>query len=102
MPDEDPDNDGHRLTLNLRFPGQYFDDETGMHYNWHRYYRPETGHYLNADSLGINAALNLYTYAYNSPYMFTDKDGMKVTLYERAISDEGIIAEIGGHMFLNS
>jgi len=33
---EDPDGDGQPLTLNVRFPGQYYDAETGMHYNWHR------------------------------------------------------------------
>jgi RHS repeat-associated protein len=50
--DEDPDGDGRPLTLNLRFPGQYYDAETGMHYNWHRYYGPNSGTYLKPDPLG--------------------------------------------------
>lgn len=38
---------------NLRFPGQYYDQETGLHYNWHRYYDPRTGRYITADGLGV-------------------------------------------------
>jgi RHS repeat-associated protein len=37
----------------LRFPGQYYDEETGLHYNWHRYYKPEWGRYVEADPLNI-------------------------------------------------
>ncbi|MEK8142226.1 RHS repeat-associated core domain-containing protein [Streptomyces sp. M10(2022)] len=40
----------------LRFPGQYFDPETGLHYNVHRYYDPETACYVSADPLGLDPA----------------------------------------------
>ena len=45
-------------TFNLRFPGQYFDAETGLHYNWHRYYDPETGRYIGS-SLILNTLIHL-------------------------------------------
>jgi RHS repeat-associated protein len=49
----------------LRFPGQYADDETGLHYNHHRYYDPLTGRYLTPDPLGLAPAPNPHTYVTN-------------------------------------
>jgi uncharacterized protein RhaS with RHS repeats len=44
LPEEDPDGDGRVTTINLRFPGQYFDQETQAHYNYFRdHYFPELG-----------------------------------------------------------
>jgi RHS repeat-associated protein len=51
---------GSRLTLNLRWPGHYFDAETGLHYNRFRYYDPHLGRYLQADPLGLAGGLNVY------------------------------------------
>ncbi|MBC2908243.1 DUF6531 domain-containing protein, partial [Streptomyces cupreus] len=49
----------------LRFPGQYFDPETGMHYNYFRYYDPETARYLTPDPLGLAPAPNPVAYVPN-------------------------------------
>ncbi|MGJ7915271.1 RHS repeat-associated core domain-containing protein [Massilia sp. LXY-6] len=49
----------------IRFQGQYFDDETGLHYNRHRYYDPDTARYLTQDPVGLNGGENLYRYAPN-------------------------------------
>ena len=35
----------------LRFPGQYYDEETGLYYNWHRYYKPDWGRYVEPEML---------------------------------------------------
>jgi RHS repeat-associated protein len=64
----------------LRFPGQYFDQETGLHYNDRRYYDPDTGRYLSRDPIGFEGGINLYTYAAASPSNFTDPTGEIVPL----------------------
>ena len=40
-------------TLNARFPGQWFQMEAGLHYNWHRHYDPTIGRYTQPDPLGL-------------------------------------------------
>ncbi len=62
-------------TVNLRFPGQYYDEETGTHYNFHRDYSPYTGRYLQADPIGLDGGENLYAYVYNDPIGYIDPEG---------------------------
>ncbi len=50
----------------LRFQGQYFDDETGLHYNTFRYYDPEVGRFITQDPIGLDGGANLYQYASNA------------------------------------
>ena len=59
----------------LRFPGQYHDDETGLHYNNHRYYDPDAGRYLTPDPLGLAPAPNPHTYVPN-PLVLADPLGL--------------------------
>jgi RHS repeat-associated protein len=61
---------------NLRFAGQYYDGETGLHYNWHRYYDPTTGRYLTPDPIGFAGGdANLYAYVWNDPINWVDPSG---------------------------
>lgn len=74
---EDPDGDGVLVVSNIRFPGQYYDSETGLHYNWHRDYQPRTGRYLEADPIGIDQGRNhLYVYVQNDPVNLIDPLGL--------------------------
>ncbi|MDX2542566.1 DUF6531 domain-containing protein [Streptomyces sp. WI04-05B] len=59
----------------LRFPGQYHDPETGLHYNRHRYYDPDSGRYVSPDPLGLSAAPHPTAYVAN-PWAGTDPLGL--------------------------
>jgi RHS repeat-associated protein len=63
---------------NLRFPGQYFDAETGLSYNWHRYYDASIGRYITADPIGLEAGVNFYAYANANPLNLIDPYGLNV------------------------
>ena len=59
----------------IRFPGQWFQAETGLHQNWHRDYDPTAGRYLQADPLGLVDGPSVYGYARQNPVRFTDPTG---------------------------
>jgi RHS repeat-associated protein len=62
---------------NLRLPGQYFDSETGLHYNFHRYFDPSLGKFFRIDPLRLNGGINLFVYSQNSPINGFDAYGLK-------------------------
>ncbi|WP_339483753.1 RHS repeat-associated core domain-containing protein, partial [Pseudomonas sp. RL_5y_Pfl2_73] len=66
----------------LRFQGQYFDVETGLHYNRYRYYDPQVGRFIGKDPIGFSGGLNVYAYAPN-PANWIDPLGLSITLAER-------------------
>ncbi|MCH5517373.1 RHS repeat-associated core domain-containing protein, partial [Pseudomonas syringae] len=65
----------NEVEQNLRFQGQYFDVETGLHYNTFRYYDPEIGRFITQDPIGLSGGDNLYQYAPN-PYGWVDSLGL--------------------------
>ncbi|NVK41086.1 MAG: RHS repeat protein [Oceanospirillaceae bacterium] len=77
LPDEDPDGNGQLLVLNLRFPGQYFDAETGLYYNYFRDYDPATGRYIESDPIGLEGGLNTYVYVFSNPLAYMDPFGLE-------------------------
>jgi RHS repeat-associated protein len=71
---------GAKVPYNLRFPGQYYQAETGLNYNWNRDYDPLTGKYIESDRIGLKAGVNTYDYALQSPVMWPDPSGEDVTV----------------------
>ncbi len=65
-----------RISMNLRFPGQYYDVETGTHYNFHRDYRPNAGRYVQSDPIGLGGGVNMYSYVDSGPVSQIDPTGL--------------------------
>ena len=82
LPEEDPDGDGVDTVINLRFAGQYYDAETGLHYNLNRFYDPSTGRYITSDPIGLWAGLNTYGYVSSNPLRFIDTQALTISLLE--------------------
>jgi RHS repeat-associated protein len=75
MPNQNPSTLGD-FTCNLRLPGQYFDRETNLHYNYFRDYDPGIGRYMQSDPIGLRGGINTYTYVRNDPLMGIDPKGL--------------------------
>ena len=65
------------VTFNLRYPGQYFDKETGLHYNYFRTYAPGTGRYTQGDPIGLQGGWNRFAYVGGNPLSYADPMGLQ-------------------------
>ncbi|WP_243787640.1 RHS repeat-associated core domain-containing protein, partial [Pseudomonas amygdali] len=75
-PEEDVDGDGKATTIALRFPGQIYDAQTQLSYNYHRDYNPDTGRYVQSDPIGLGGGLNTFGYVNANPMSYIDPMGL--------------------------
>jgi RHS repeat-associated protein/uncharacterized repeat protein (TIGR02543 family) len=75
LPDQNPSGLG-TFVFNLRFPGQYYDQETGLFYNVFRDYDPTKGKYVESDPIGLKGGINTYGYVGGNPVNFVDPLGL--------------------------
>ena len=66
-----------RCTSGKLFPGQYYDAETKLHYNYFRDYDPSIGRYIESDPIGLRGGINTYVYVKNRPLYFIDPLGLR-------------------------
>jgi RHS repeat-associated protein len=93
-PETDPSGLGV-FTQNLRFPGQYADQESGLFYNYARYYGPDGGRYTQSDPSGLAGGVNTYGYAEGNPLAYFDVDGNQASLAWCLGGPPGCAAGIG-------
>jgi RHS repeat-associated protein len=87
--------DAEQIKQPLRFQGQYWDEESGLHYNRHRYYDPVTGRFVTQDPIGLDGGHNLYQYVPN-PAGLIDPLGLKMRSAKTVrFSQDGYSASFG-------
>jgi len=65
------------VTFNLRYPGQYYDKESNLHYNYFRSYSAERGRYTQADPIGLEGGFNRFGYVESDTLSYADPEGLK-------------------------
>lgn len=73
------------IASNLRFPGQYYDSESGLHQNFFRDYDSYTGRYIQSDPIGLSGGSNTYAYAYLNSITNSDPSGLEVRVNSRDV-----------------
>ncbi|MCB1634299.1 MAG: RHS repeat-associated core domain-containing protein [Xanthomonadales bacterium] len=73
---EDPDGDGTRVVFHLRFPGQQYDGESGLHYNYFRDYEAGVARYVESDPIGLWGGLATFAYSESAPNQQYDELGL--------------------------
>ena len=86
------------ITNNLRFPGQYYDAETGLHYNYWRDYETKTGRYLESDRIGLAGGINLFVYVGGEPIDWFDAVGLWPSQKGAYIHQRAIYLIIGNNL----
>jgi RHS repeat-associated protein len=85
--------------LNLRFPGQYADSETGLAYNMNRYYQANQGRYTQADPIGLSGGSNRFGYAEANPLSMIDPEGLAACpggAWDQELGDFALQGAAGG------
>jgi RHS repeat-associated protein len=88
------------VTFNLRYPGQYFDQESNLHYNYHRSYSAAVGRYTQSDPIGLDGGWNRFGYVGQNPLSSIDPTGLIAGVDDIMII--GVCAIVGTAIAINS